>query len=118
MLIEKILILQQYFFQIYNCTPQEIRSIKKRYHKKIITAIKVKNKEDVNTYKDFLDVTDIFLFDSVGMEKSLSFDHELIKNLNLKKEVMLAGNIQIDDQLEIYSKVADIIDISGGLESF
>ena len=117
-ILEKLKKLNFDFFQIYNCTPQEIRSIKKRYHKKIITAIKVKNKEDVNTYKDFLDVTDIFLFDSVGMEKSLSFNHELIKNLNLKKEVMLAGNIQIDDQLEIYSKVADIIDISGGLETF
>ena len=48
-------------------------------------------------------MTDIFLFDSVGMEKSLSFNHELIKNLNLKKEIMLAGNIQINDQFEISS---------------
>ena len=52
------------------------------------------------------------------MEKSLSFNHELIKNLNLKKEIMLAGNIQINDQLEIYNNIANIIDISGGLETF
>ena len=30
---------------------------------------------------------------------------------------MLAGDIQIDDNLEKYKKIADIIDISGGLES-
>ena len=30
---------------------------------------------------------------------------------------MLAGNIQIDDVLENYNKIADIIDISGGVET-
>jgi phosphoribosylanthranilate isomerase len=30
---------------------------------------------------------------------------------------MLAGNIQINDNLENYNKIADIIDISGGLET-
>ena len=30
---------------------------------------------------------------------------------------MLAGNIQINDNLEKYKKIADIIDISGGLET-
>ena len=87
-ILEKLKKLNFDYFQIYNCTPLEIKSIKEKYYKKIITAIKVKNKEDVNTYKDYFDVTDIFLFDSVGMEKSLSFNHELIKNLNLKKEIM------------------------------
>ena len=30
---------------------------------------------------------------------------------------MIAGNIQINDDLENYKKIADIIDISGGLET-
>jgi phosphoribosylanthranilate isomerase len=30
---------------------------------------------------------------------------------------MIAGNIQVDDNLENYMKIADIIDISGGLET-
>ena len=30
---------------------------------------------------------------------------------------MLAGNIQVDDELENYKKIADIIDISGGVET-
>jgi len=30
---------------------------------------------------------------------------------------MIAGNIQLNDNLENYEKIADIIDISGGLET-
>ena len=30
---------------------------------------------------------------------------------------MLAGNVQIEDKLEYYKKIADIIDISGALET-
>ena len=62
-------------------------------------------------------MTDIYLFDSKGYEKSLSFKHSLIKNLKFNKDIMLAGNIQIDDDLENYGEIADIIDISGGLET-
>ena len=47
----------------------------------------------------------------------MSFDHKLIKNLRSNSKIMLAGNIQIDDDLESYNKIADIIDISGGLET-
>ena len=47
----------------------------------------------------------------------MSFDHKLIENKKINKEIMLAGNIQIDDKLENYKKIADIIDISGGLET-
>ena len=34
----------------------------------------------------------------------MSFDHALIENLNLNKEIMIAGNIQIDDNLENLKK--------------
>jgi phosphoribosylanthranilate isomerase len=30
---------------------------------------------------------------------------------------MIAGNIQVNDNLDNYKKIADIIDISGGLET-
>jgi len=105
------------YYQIYNCDPKQIKSIKKKYKKKIITAITVENKNDVNKCKFYLDSTDIFLFDSKGYEKSMSFDHNLIKNLDLNREIMVAGNIQINDDLENYKEIADIIDISGGLET-
>ena len=47
----------------------------------------------------------------------MSFDHKLIKDLRSNTEIMLAGDIQIDDDLENYNKITDIIDISGGLET-
>ena len=47
----------------------------------------------------------------------MSFQHSLIENIKFDKEVMVAGNIQFNDDLENYSKIADIVDISGGLET-
>ena len=105
------------YYQLYDCNPEKIKTIKKKYKKKIITAITVKNKNDLKNLYLFTDTTDIYLFDSKGYEESMSFDHTLIKNLNLDKEVMVAGNIQINDNLENLKKIADIIDISGGLET-
>ena len=116
-ILEKIKDLPFDYYQLYDCDPIKIQSIKEKYKKKIITAITVTNKEDVMKYKLFLDMTDIFLFDSKGYEKSMSFEHSLIKNIKFDKEVMLAGNIQFDDNLEDYYKISDIIDISGGLET-
>ena len=77
----------------------------------------IKNKNDVKKYKSYNDIADILLFDSKGYEKSLSFNHNLIKNLKSKIKIMIAGNIQVDDQLENFVEIADIIDISGGLET-
>jgi len=105
------------YYQIYDCTPQEIKKIKQKYRKKIITALTIKDETDVQKYHSFSDVADIFLFDSKGYEKSMAFDHALIEKIKFNKPLMIAGNIQIDDNLENYKKIADIIDISGGLET-
>ena len=105
------------FYQVYDCTPKEIKDIKDKYQKKIITAFTIHNEEDVKQYKFYKDVSDLYLFDSKGYEKSISFNHSLIENIKFNKEVMLAGNIQINDDLENCKKIADIIDISGGLET-
>ena len=105
------------YYQIYDCTPEEIKEIKKKYNKKIITALTIKDETDVQKYHSFSDVTDIFLFDSKGYEKSMGFDHALIEKIKFNKPLMIAGNIQVDDNLENYKKIADIIDISGGLET-
>ena len=105
------------YYQIYDSTPNQIKAIKEKYNKKIIAAITVKSHHDVAKYIVYNDLADIILFDSKGYEKSLSFDHQLISDLKINKELMLAGNIQIEDKLENYEKVVDIIDISGGLET-
>jgi len=116
-MLKKIKDLPFDYYQIYDCTAIEIKSIKEKYNKKIIIAITVKKKNDVVKYMEYNDLADIILFDSKGYEKSISFDHQLIKNLKMNKELMLAGNIQIKDNLENYKEIADIVDISGGLET-
>ena len=116
-ILEKIKNLPFDYYQIYDCTPDEIKEIKQKYDKKIITALTIKDKLDVEKYQLYSEVTDIYLFDSKGYEKSLAFDHSLIDQIMINKPLMLAGNIQVDDNLENFKKIADIIDISGGLET-
>ena len=116
-ILEQIKDLPFDYYQIYDCTPEKTKAIKKRYNIKIITALTIENINHVNKYELYKDVTDIYLLDGKGYEKSVSFDHSLIENINFGKEVMIAGNIQINDNLENFKKIADIIDISGGLET-
>ena len=114
-ILKKIQYLKFDYYQIYDCTPEEINQIKKKYNKKIISAITIENKSDLKNYKDFLPFSDIILFDSKGYEKSLGFDHNLLNDMpdNFKK--MVAGNIKINDILDFKSKEY-IIDLSGALE--
>jgi len=116
-ILEKIKNLPFDYYQIYDCTPDEIKKIKERYKKKIITALTIVDESDIQKHHLFSEVTDIYLFDSKGYEKSMAFDHKLIKKIKINKPLMIAGDIQINDHLENYKKIADIIDISGGLET-
>ena len=115
--LEKIKDLPFDYYQIYDCTKNEIKFIKEKYKKKIIIAITVNTQKDVLSYKNYEKFADIFLFDGKGYEESLSFNHKFLKNLKINKKLMLAGNIKVEDNLENYKKIADIIDISGGLET-
>jgi phosphoribosylanthranilate isomerase len=116
-ILEEIKHLPFDYYQIYDCTPDEIKEIKQKYNKKIITALTIKDEADVEKYQLFSEVTDIYLFDSKGYEKSMSFDHSLLEKIKMNKPLMIAGNIQVNDNLDNYKKIADIIDISGGLET-
>ena len=116
-ILEKIKHLPFDYYQIYDCTPDEIKSIKEKYNKKIITALTIRGENDVQKYHLYSDVTDIYLFDSKGYEKSMAFDHSLIEKIKINKPLMIAGNIKVNDNLDNYKKIADIIDISGGLET-
>ena len=116
-ILEEIKNLPFDYYQLYDCSPIKIKSIKEKYKKKIITAFTVSDKSDIENFHLYNDVTDIYLFDSKGYEVSRSFDHSLIKDIKLDKEVMIAGNIKYDEDLENYFKLADIVDISGGIET-
>ena len=116
-ILEKIKELPFDYYQIYDCEPDELKNIKEKYNIKIITAFTVQNSNDVKKSSAYKNVSDIYLFDSKGYEKSLTFDHSLIKDIKFDKEVMIAGDIQVVDELENFKKIADIIDISGGVET-
>ena len=116
-ILEEIKHLPFDYYQIYDSSPEKIKEIKQKYNKKIITALTIKDKIDVKKYQLFSEVTDIYLFDSKGYEKSMAFDHSLKKKIKINKPLMIAGNIQVSDNLDNYKKKADIIDISGGLET-
>ena len=115
--LEKIKDLNFDYYQIYDVEPKEISNIKSKYNKKIITALTIKNENDVKKYTLYKKFSNIILFDSKGYEKSIGFDHSLINNLKLNTKIMIAGDIKYNDELDKFNKIADIIDISGGLET-
>ena len=104
------------YYQIYDSTPDEIKKIKQKYNKKIIAALTVSNQDDTNKYKTFEDVADILLFDSKGYEKTQSFNHNFLDNVNSSKPIMVAGDIKTDD-LNNFKDKPFLIDVSGNLES-
>lgn len=115
--LEKIKDLNFQYYQIYgNQDPAEINEIKKKNNVKIIKALTIETGKDVLKYKKYEVVSDIILFDSIGREKSLSFDHSLLKDVPKNVIKMIAGNIQVQD-LEKISKIADIVDVSGAVET-
>ena len=115
--LEKIKDLNFDYYQLYDVDPEKTKLIKEKYKIKIITALTIENKNDVEKYKKFESISEIILFDSKGYEKSVGFDHQLLNNESTKVNKMLAGKIQYNDRLDKYSKIADIIDISGSLET-
>ena len=101
-ILEKIKHLPFDYYQVYDCSPEEIKEIKQKYKKKIITALSIKDEVDVQKYHLFYEITDIYLFDSKGYEKSMAFDHSLIEKIKINKPVMIAGNIQVNDNLDYH----------------
>ena len=115
--LEKIKDLNFDYYQLYDVNPEKTKIIKEKYKVKIITALTIENINDIEEYKKFESISEIILFDSKGYEKSVGFDHLLLNNVSTSVTKMLAGNIQYNDKLDKYSKITDIIDISGSLET-
>ena len=115
-LLEKIKDLNFDYYQLYDVDPVRTAEIKKKYKIKIISAITISNKKDVDTYKDYLEISDIILFDSKGYDRSESFDHNLLERVPDEINKMIAGNIQIDD-IPNFKNKDFIIDLSGSIEN-
>ena len=116
-ILEKIKNFNFDYYQLYDVSPERTKIIHANYKKKIITALTIKDKKDVNKYKDYLNISDIFLFDGKGYEKSIGFQHSLLEDLPNNIEKMIAGDIKYDDNLDNFKKIANIIDLSGSLET-
>ena len=114
--LEKIKDLPFDYYQMYDCSPEEIIKIREKYNKKIIAALTIENKEDIKKYKDYENISEIILFDSKGYEKSMSFDHDLLNEVDDSIKKMIAGNIKIEDVTNFKNKHY-ILDVSGSLES-
>jgi phosphoribosylanthranilate isomerase len=105
------------YFQLYgNYDFSSLKKLREKFKKKIITTIQVKKKDDVNKYKLVESGSDIILWDSSGYEESLSWDYNWLKSIQVKTKKMIAGNITID-KLENLLELADIVDVSGALET-
>ncbi len=115
-ILDKIKNLPFDYYQIYDCSPEQIIKIKERYNKKIITALTIENKIDVEKYKDYESFSEIILWDSKGYEQSMSFDHNLLNGIPDNISQMIAGNISIED-LPKFKNKHYILDVSGSLES-
>ena len=115
-LLEKIKDLNFDYYQLYDVDPVRTMEIKKKYKIKIISAITISNKKDVDAYKDYLEISDIILFDSKGYDRSESFDHNLLEQVPKEINKMIAGNIQIDD-IPNFKNKDFIIDLSGSIEN-
>ena len=115
-LLEKIKDLNFDYYQLYDVDPNRTVEIREKYKIKIISAITISNKKDVDRYKDYLKISDIILFDSKGYHRSESFDHNLLEHVPNEVNKMIAGNIQIDD-IPNFKKRDFIIDLSGSIEN-
>ena len=104
------------YYQLYDVDPKRTMEIKDKYKIKIISALTIADKDDVNKYKDYSQISDIILFDSKGYHKSESFDHNLLNEIPDELNKMIAGNIQIDDIPKFKNKNF-IIDLSGSIEN-
>ena len=102
------------YFQVYETSPSEVKVLKLISDKKIIQAIKVKKKEDIDLYKKYIGIADEFLFDSPAMEKSSTFNWNYLKNIKIKGW-FLAGGVNVEN-LEKAANIAQKIDISSSLE--
>ena len=105
------------YFQIYgDLTVEQVALIKSQYNKKIIMALQIREEQDILKYKIYENVAEVILFDSSGLQQSLSWNYNWIKVVPSSIKKMLAGNINVD-MLENLKEITDIVDVSGALET-
>ena len=104
------------FIQLHGSETKERVNEIKNMGFKVIKAIKVKKEKDIQDYKKFIN-SDIILFDTPGMEKSIKFPKTLISKLPKGERYALAGSISEENVENIYKLGVNFFDLSSSLEN-
>ena len=83
---------------------------------KVIKTVKVKEEKDIEMHKKFID-SNIILFDTPGMEKSLEFPEQLISKIPKGEKYALAGSISEKNVENLNKLGVNFFDLSSSLES-
>ena len=83
---------------------------------KTIKAVKVFKEADINNYRKY-NMSDIILFDTPGMEKSIEFPKNLISKLPKGERYALAGSVSQNNIEKIAKLGVTFCDLSSSLES-
>ena len=104
------------YIQLHGSETKERIAEIKNFGFKIIKAIKVKEKKDIDKHKEFNNA-DVILFDTPGMEKSIEFPKELISKLPSGEKYCLAGSVSENNVKNISKLGVNFFDLSSSLES-
>ena len=104
------------YIQLHGSETKERIAEIKNFGFKIIKAIKVKEKKDIDKHKEFNNA-DIILFDTPGMEKSIEFPKELVSKLPSGEKYCLAGSVSENNVKNISKLGVNFFDLSSSLES-
>ena len=114
--IKKNLIGNFDYIQLHGSETKERVNEIKNMGFKIIKAIKVKEAQDIQNFREF-ENADVILFDTPGMEKSLEFPKHLITKIPIGTKYALAGSIS-ENNVENISKLGvNFFDLSSSLEN-
>ena len=114
--IKKNLIGKFDFIQLHGSETKDRVTDIKSMGLKVIKAIKVKEENDIDKFREF-DNADIILFDTPGMEKSLKFPKNLITKLPIGAKYALAGSVSEENIENINKLGVNFFDLSSSLES-
>ena len=104
------------FIQLHGSETKERVNDIKNMGFKIIKAIKIKDGQDIQKFREF-ENADIILFDTPGMEKSMEFPKNLITKIPIGTKYALAGSIS-ENNVENISKLGvNFFDLSSSLEN-
>ena len=105
-----------------NETRERVREIAGVYDIRLMKALPVSNKKDVEAAKDWIGYADMLLFDAKSPDgqhggKGKTFDWKLLDHLDIKMPWFLSGGLTIDNVAEaIEITGAKRVDVSSGVE--